>query len=144
MFAHFAILYTRWRRLCLQCRIIMRVAKMNALFPSELDFINLIAYDWYGSWMPVIGLHSALYPRTSDPYPSYNQDSVVNTFANAGMPLNKTVLGQALHGRSFVMTSPSQNQPGDTYATGGPPGPIVKQSGLLGYIEVSSLFTARV
>ena len=76
-----------------------------------LDYINLMTYDYYSS--KVAGHHTNLY--TSKIYNSGNSaDIAVNAFVNAGVPVDKLVMGIAFYGRNFSLTPTSKIGLGDS------------------------------
>lgn len=67
-----------------------------------LDLINLMAYDFAGSWSPKAGHHAQLYPGAADePSGSAAVEYVVST----GFPAAKILLGIPNYGRSFLGAS---------------------------------------
>lgn len=64
-----------------------------------VDFINLMAYDFFGSWTPKSGHHSQLYPVHKDEESGANG---VQYVLSQGFPSKKVLLGVPLYGRSFL------------------------------------------
>ncbi len=69
-----------------------------------LDWINLMTYDFHGSW-DVNGptnFHSNLYVASEDPYSSpFSVDSTVQGYLDAGVPPEKIVVGVPFYGRGW-------------------------------------------
>lgn len=64
-----------------------------------LDFINLTAYDFFGSWAPRTGHQSQLYAMSKD---ETSASTGVGYLMQAGVPGKKILLGIPLFGRSFL------------------------------------------
>lgn len=72
---------------------------------SEIvDFINIMAYDFNGTWTPMSAHNAPLYedPQAvdADVHP-YHIDQAINGHLNAGVPANKLVMGLPFYGRSW-------------------------------------------
>ncbi|KAI9894740.1 MAG: hypothetical protein M1814_002097 [Vezdaea aestivalis] len=79
----------------------LRLAEMD----RYLDFWNLMAYDYAGSWDKVAGHQAALCASSSHPACTpFNTTSAVDAYAQAGVPKHKIVVGMPLYGRAFCET----------------------------------------
>lgn len=83
-----------------------------------LDTLNLMGYDYAGTFSEFSGHQANLYP---DPYniraTSFSTDKAVSDYVAAGVPIGKLCLGMPVYGRSFDGT----DGPGQTYTQPGTP-----------------------
>ena len=66
---------------------------------QHVDWINVMTYDYHGSWESQTNLHAPLYSATGDPSPdaqNWNVDATISGYRNKGVPANKLVMGGSL------------------------------------------------
>ena len=76
-----------------------------ALIHPHLDWINLMAYDFHGTWEPngPTNHHANLYPSSTDPTdPPMSADTAVSGYINAGVPAAKINLGLPFYGHGWA------------------------------------------
>ena len=80
----------------------LRIKEMD----PYLDFWNLMAYDYAGSWDARTGHQSNLYPSHSNPQATpFSTAAAVDWYTSHGVHPRKLVLGMPLYGRAFTSTS---------------------------------------
>jgi len=71
---------------------------------ATVDWINIMTYDFHGSWDAKSGQNAPLYYDPADPNPdptNFNVDHAVTNMLNAGVPASKLVLGLGYYGRGW-------------------------------------------
>jgi chitinase len=93
----------------------LELAKLHA----DVDFIDLMAYDFHGAWETVTGFQAAL----SAPPDGASADRAVRDYLAAGIPAAKLNLGVPFYGRGWQGVPPGPRGDGlRQTATGGAPG----------------------
>lgn len=72
---------------------------------AQLDWINIMTYDFHGGWENVSGNNAPLYFDPKDPSPgatSFYVDAAVEGHLKAGVPKNKLILGMPFYGRGWT------------------------------------------
>ena len=86
-----------------------------------LDFINIMTYDFAGSWSKVTAFNAPLHPWPEHEAGKFASSSAVDAYLKAGVPADKIVLGVPFYGRAFGGV-----KPGDTHGLGQPFDPKAK------------------
>jgi chitinase len=71
---------------------------------AQVDWINIMSYDFHGGWESTTGHNAALYPNSDSPFTNeatYNADAAVQGYLDAGVPANKIVMGVPFYGRGW-------------------------------------------
>ncbi|KAK9849685.1 hypothetical protein MYU51_013161 [Penicillium brevicompactum] len=77
-----------------------------------LDFWNLMAYDYSGSWDTIAGHDANIYSSNDNPASTpFNTDQAINYYLSQGVASHKIVMGMPLYGRAFTNT----NGPGSAF-----------------------------
>ncbi|KAM3840533.1 acidic mammalian chitinase-like [Vipera latastei] len=130
------------RRLLLSAAVSASKTTIDAAYEvpalgRNLDIINVMTYDFHGSWDPVTGHNSPLYRGlvSYDPVPFYNCEYAMTYWNDKGAPAEKLMMGYPAYGRTFRLSTSDTNV-GAPASGGGSPGVYTKQSGILAYYEV--------
>ncbi|KAF1706594.1 chitinase [Pseudoxanthomonas sacheonensis] len=75
-------------------------------YAQHLDFINVMSYDFHGTWEPRTNHHSALFASPNDPSTGdvkfYNSNDAIEAFLARGVPASKLNLGIGFYGRGWT------------------------------------------
>lgn len=95
----------------------LEVAKIGSI----LDWMNLMSYDFRGSWDPTTGHNAPLAAGPKDSLAGFNITSAVNTYLSSGFPAGKLILGVPFYGRGWSGVPATANglyQPGTATGVG--------------------------
>ncbi|KAK7112902.1 chitinase-3-like protein 1 [Littorina saxatilis] len=110
---------------------------------SLVDFVNLMAYDFHGSWNSITSFNSPLYARAEDPRfsPELSVNWAVQAWLQKGAEAQKLVLGIAGYGQSFTLKDPSKHGVGAPTNGSGKEGRWRRMEGQLSYYEICEYIT---
>ncbi|KAL7134553.1 hypothetical protein ABFS83_11G034400 [Erythranthe nasuta] len=101
-----------------------------ASISRNLDWINVMNYDYRGGWDPsATGAHAALFDPNSNVSTSYG----LGSWIRVGVPRSKLIMGLPLYGRTWQLKDPR------SYGIGAPAvdvGPGADRTGVLNYADV--------
>ncbi|CAG2060286.1 unnamed protein product [Timema podura] len=87
----------------------IRVSYDITRIAQNVDFINLMTYDFHNGYQSTTGLNAPLYVRQTDPDKELNVYAGVENWLNNGAPAEKIVLGMGFYGTAFILTDSSNN-----------------------------------
>ncbi|XP_064474386.1 chitotriosidase-1-like isoform X2 [Ornithodoros turicata] len=105
---------------------------------NYVDYINVMCYDYFGSWNSKTGHNSPLRSREggSEAEKKLNVEYSIRYWIDKGAESKKLVVGMPLYGRSFKLTNASDPGFGAPASGPGPKGPVLKTPGVAGYNEI--------
>ncbi|XP_071333022.1 chitotriosidase-1-like isoform X1 [Trachinotus anak] len=102
-----------------------------------LDFINVMTYDFHGTWESVTGHHSPLYKGSQDTgdHVYLNTDFAMSYWRDKGTPVEKLNMGFAPYGRTFRLSTQS-SQVGAPASGPADAGVFTREAGFWSYYEI--------
>uniref|UniRef100_UPI0037E816DD acidic mammalian chitinase-like n=1 Tax=Semicossyphus pulcher TaxID=241346 RepID=UPI0037E816DD len=102
-----------------------------------LDFVNVMTYDFHGTWESVTGHHSPLYKGSQDTGDNVylNTDFAMTYWRDQGTPVEKLNMGFATYGRTFRLSSQS-SQVGAPTSGPAVAGTFTREAGFWSYYEI--------
>uniref|UniRef100_A0A671VE15 chitinase n=1 Tax=Sparus aurata TaxID=8175 RepID=A0A671VE15_SPAAU len=96
---------------------------------QSLDMINVMSYDFHGSWDPMTGECSPLFkgPEDQGGFIYFNVDYAMNYWKSQGAPAEKLIVGFPTYGNTFTLRSAANHGVG---------APIAGQIGLSPYYRL--------
>jgi len=111
-----------------------------AQLDQDLDFFNLLTYDYHAAQEPAVNHHSPLY--RPDDWSEYdfrkdlNIDATVKFYLSNGASRHKLVLGIPTYGRSYTLANPDAHAISSPATAPGEKGSGTKEAGYLAYYEI--------
>jgi|GEM_PF-530487 len=97
-----------------------------ALIAKDVDFFNVMNYNYYDSWSTTTDNQAPLYADPKDPTyykTQLNINYTIQQYIKAGVPASKLVMGDPAYGNTWAGVAPGPNNDGlFQSATGGGPG----------------------
>lgn len=116
----------------------LEISKVAAI----VDWINLMTYDFHGSWESTTGHNAPITKPTGDPGPAgFYSDATIGSYLAAGAPASKLVLGVPFYGHSFAGVGPTNNglfQPTTGAGTG------TWEAGSVDYKDIAANYLPRL
>ncbi|XP_059479270.1 acidic mammalian chitinase-like [Neocloeon triangulifer] len=106
---------------------------------ANLDYINLMTYDYHGSYEGRTGENSPLYAAAIDTDRTLNVNATVSYWVQQGAARSKLNLGVPLYGRTFTLSNPRNTDLGAPASAPGSVGQYSQESGFLMYSEICYL-----
>ncbi|XP_065336266.1 acidic mammalian chitinase-like [Cloeon dipterum] len=106
---------------------------------ANLDFINLMTYDYHGSWESRTGQNAPMYASSVDTDTGLNIQATVNYWLQQGANRGKLVLGVPMYGRTFTLQSATNKGLGAPTTGAGAAGQYSQEAGILMYSEICTL-----
>uniref|UniRef100_A0A3Q3FFN8 Acidic mammalian chitinase n=1 Tax=Labrus bergylta TaxID=56723 RepID=A0A3Q3FFN8_9LABR len=102
-----------------------------------LDFVNVMTYDFHGTWETVTGHHSPLYKGSQDigDHVYLNTDFAMGYWRDKGTPVEKLNMGFATYGRTFRLSGQS-SQVGAPVSGPAAAGAFTREAGFWSYYEI--------
>ncbi|CAB1414646.1 unnamed protein product [Pleuronectes platessa] len=105
---------------------------------QSLDMINVMTYDFHGSWDPMTGDCSPLFksPEDQGDFIYFNVDYAMSYWKSQGAPADKLIVGFPTYGNTFTLKNPADHRVGAPIAGAGTPGKYTQEAGELAYFEI--------
>uniref|UniRef100_A0AC34GTP3 GH18 domain-containing protein n=1 Tax=Panagrolaimus sp. ES5 TaxID=591445 RepID=A0AC34GTP3_9BILA len=102
-----------------------------------VDFVNVMTYDFHGSWEQKTGQNSPLYALEGDST-KFNTADAMKEWKEKGMPSKKLILGIATYGRGWILNDPSDSKCGAP-GSAAPGKEFTNSAGLAAYYEICKM-----
>ncbi|MDR3623300.1 MAG: glycoside hydrolase family 18 protein [Paludisphaera borealis] len=81
---------------------------------ENMDWVNVMTYDYAGDWTPYAGHNSPLFPSTKEPAktPKSIEATMLYLLEKRGIPADRLAVGLPLYGRGFNVAKPYDSTKG--------------------------------
>ncbi len=108
---------------------------------STVDWINLMGYDFHGTWESTTNFNAPLFRTIKDPADAgLNVDAAVQRYVTAGVPADKLVLGVPFYGRGWSGVSETDQ---GLYQTGVGAAPGTREAGVYEYQDIQQNYVTK-
>ena len=83
-----------------------------AQIQQYVDWINVMTYDFHGSWEAQTNFNAPLYAPADDPAPDaamLNVNAAITAYLDRGVPANKLVMGMPFYGHGWARVAATNN-----------------------------------
>ncbi|XP_046436425.1 acidic mammalian chitinase-like isoform X1 [Neodiprion fabricii] len=104
-----------------------------------LDIVNIMEYDFHGSWDNFTGHNTPLYAarRENTTFEqTLNINASIHYWLDQGAPSEKVLVGTAMYGKTWTLVDSSVHAPGSPVSGVGNAGPYTQENGTLAYYEI--------
>lgn len=106
-----------------------------------LDHVNVMAYDYHGSWDQKTGVNAPIRKHPTDLYPDFNINTTIQIYNQFGINKSKLVLGMPTYGRTWKVNPPNFSI-GAPASGPGERGQCSGEPGFLTYYEIKQLIAS--
>ncbi|MBP7682066.1 MAG: glycoside hydrolase family 18 protein [Deltaproteobacteria bacterium] len=106
----------------------------SAAIAAEVDWINVMTYDFHGAFETTTGFNAPLRQSALDPQPDWNVEAALETYLAAGVPASQLAMGVPFYGRSWSGVSAGESS--GLQRPGPNPGPGTWENGVLDYADI--------
>ena len=110
---------------------------------KNLDFINVMTYDYFGAWNKYTGHHAPLYHHPGHPIKEFNANVTIHHYIKRGADPKNLIMGLPIYGRSFTLADAKKTEVGARAYGGGENGFYTNARGFLGFYEICQLIKNR-
>lgn len=107
-----------------------------AQISKDLDFINVMTYDYFGNWDKETGHVAPMYAHSEVDNVFFNVNYTINYWIRLGADPAKLIMGMPMYGQAFTLVNAADNGLNAKASGPGTPGEFTRQGGFLAYYEV--------